>query len=149
MSEKTRQNFEFDSPTGGSILLWLLGIMPMLWAVEGFPSWGTIRGNPTVFLFLDLPFRAFLWGLGLILVKGVAEIRIRDRTFSFRHFRNWKSVPLESVTNVRQILPAIYVRIDDACKRYRLIFADVRLSFAPPPVLKFLRETCTEHRESR
>ena len=146
MGEKAQQKYEFDSPIGGSILLWSLGIMPMLWAVEGFPSWGTIVGNPTAFLCRDLPFRAFLWGIGLMLVRSVAEVQICDGRFSFRHFRNWRSVPLHSVTKVRRILPAIYVRIDYAGKRYRLIFADVRLSLSPPPVLKFLHETCAEHR---
>jgi hypothetical protein len=87
------------------------------------------------------------------MLNATADVEILDGQFRFRRLLlRGKSVPLNSITRVRRIWlpPAVYVRLDYAGARYRLIFSsDGMRFFGPPisPVLHFIQEVCKKNTE--
>lgn len=140
-TEKTDRDFEFHSPLSGILFLWLLGIGPVLYAIDFIPAWGVKGGN---WVPPDLAYRLFLLVWGGMVLNSVSDVEIRDGQLRFRKYLYSKSVPLQSVTRVRLVFGILYLRVDDAGKRYRMIFYSESFwpGVSPPPVIGFLRDVC-------
>jgi hypothetical protein len=145
VTETARRGFTYESPLSGIVFLWACGILLMSFAAEDLrPSghWGS-------HLFLALAFLV-VWMSGCGILTGASDVHIRDGEFRFRRvFLASKSVPLSSITRVRRTWfpPSIYVRVDYAGNRYRLIFAAAARFGRVPPVLQFLKEVCNQNAE--
>ena len=145
-SEIAYKDFEFKSLLLASILMRGLGLMIILVATYYFiPSWH----RPSSMILL--PFGLLIAAVGCRLLVYGCDFEILNGQFLFRRFFVWKSVPLESITMVRQgWIPGIYVRVDYAGKRYRLIAfpEDFTVHIHPLPVIKFLQDVCMKNAAS-
>jgi hypothetical protein len=150
-SEKIPQEFTYQSKLSDVFFHWVLGIVLIWLAGEDLRAgtswhWG-------LHLFFDVPYHLLLLAWGCVMLNATADVEILDGQFRFRRLLlRGKSVPLKSITRVRRIWlpPAVYVRLDYAGARYRLIFSpDGMRFFGPPisPVLHFIQEVCKKNTE--
>jgi hypothetical protein len=150
-TDKTYRDFKFKSSLVATNLTRCLGLALIFGSIDFFEGWLNPSWDRLPFMILLLPFGLSIWAVGGMFLLSTCDTEILDGQFRFRRFFVWKSVPLESITKIRLLwAPGIYLRIDHAGRRFRLIFnpEDFKARPSPLPVIKFLRERAGWRRPS-
>ena len=142
--EDASRDFRFKSSPLATLLVRGVGLA-IIWVSLDLvrpwlnPSWESIRR-----LILLLPFGGVVCAAGCILLLGACEIHIVGGELRFRHFIAWESVPLVSITKMRNLGIGIYLRIDHPGECHHIIFSpeDYKVRPHPLPIITFLQETC-------
>jgi hypothetical protein len=148
--EKRQQDFRFKSTAGGKIVFWICGTAPILLSIGLYFVFLAPRELTGEGLLVVVAVEASLWIFGCMILFSACDIKLLEGQLRFRRVFVWRSVPLESITRVKALEaePAVYIRVDDGGKRYRLVFyaGDFEES-SPPPVIRLLEEACARNRE--
>ena len=117
--ESTR-DFRYESKLIGLLCLWGFGAAAIWVGSQGFG-----RSQLGYYLLLAIPYRLLWWAYGFAILNAASDVQILAGQFHFRRLcLEGDSVPLTLITRVRGLWlpPSVYVRVDHAGKRYRLIF---------------------------
>lgn len=148
---KTPEDFRFESTLLATLLPKCFGLMLIWVSIGGLKVWLHPSWDRLPYMVLLIPFHVFLWLAGGTFLLGTCYIQIVDGQLRIRRFFVWESVPLASIASMRAYRYGIYLRLDHAGKRYRVIFAadNLRLGPSPPPVIQFLRELYSKNAGER
>jgi hypothetical protein len=145
--EKRQQDFSFKSTAGGKIVFWICGTAPILLSIGLYFVSLAPRELTGESLLAVVAVEVSLWIFGCMVLFSACDIQILEGQLRFRRVFVWRSAPLESITRVKalQAEPAVYVRVDDVGKRYRIVFYAGDSESSPPPVIRFLEEACARN----
>ena len=152
--EELLQSFQFKSKLSGVLVSKAPGLVAIWLSIDFLRGWanGPWDWGRVGYFILFLPFHLFLWIWAARVLLQEYEIEILNGQFSFRRFLEWRSVPLGSITMVRERIlwpPGVHVRIDYSGKCQWVVFnpEDNKLGPSPPLVVQFLREVCKRNAE--
>ena len=154
-TEKTTQDFKFESTVRATILPKLLGVILIRVSFEFLGGWLHPSWDRLPYLIILLPFGLFFWAVAGMMLYGYCHVQIRDGQFRFLRFFAWRSVPLESIIKAEFYAPiGMSVWLNYAGKQHWIVFRPdnrkflVKLGGSPPPVIQFLREVCIRNAEN-